>query len=659
MLYPTKKQLDAFDVDEFWRILMSTVDTMRIEEQEAIMTALEHCHYKEDYWFLYQYIANPNIWRMPMVGIDSFIEDEFYLGKMTRGWKGVYPLLRQVARDIMEWSYNEVAAVCWLGSWKSFIASLVACYVTHHLLCLRNAHGFYKLIRDKHIGVINMGLTATQAQKVVFESIKNFVLNSEFFSQLRPVEKQGYIEFEKEMVIMMSGNSKASTQLWYNIFCAILDEASFYYEAAEGTKDQSNNEKTSVAQGIYEGLKWRIASRFWEHGLNMMISSPRTLSDFIMKKMQDAAYIDKATGQKMFPRIYGIQFPTWKVKDPSVYEGQKTFFFNSRNNAILTDPVEEIEKIHPVNKLSDPVFDYDRYVWEIPESFYVDFVKNPNKAKRDIWALPSEAIDGFLIPERIIFNMEREDPVLWNGKYKFPERPLRTLYYVHIDIGLNRNWVWDFTGFVMWHAEGFYKDEATNETRLKIKIDLVERIGVSPGKQEVDISEIRERIYTLKAMGYNIALVTLDQFQSKEMLQILKKKGIRAEYLSIDRTIDPYNQMKEAFYEQRLDVYYNEHLHRELVQLEEVYSWSHVKVDHPRTGSKDLSDALAGCVYNIMEHTPYSSWNVMTSMDPSKIDENVKIHLEEKHRLRDIEAKNRLVEKQNQMMERINARSLM
>lgn len=58
---------------------------MRIEEQEAIMTALEHCHYKEDYWFLYQYIANPNIWRMPMVGIDSFIEDEFYLGKMTRG----------------------------------------------------------------------------------------------------------------------------------------------------------------------------------------------------------------------------------------------------------------------------------------------------------------------------------------------------------------------------------------------------------------------------------------------------------------------------------------------------------------------------------------------------------------------------------------------
>lgn len=171
----------------------------------------------------------------------------------------------------------------------------------------------------------------------------------------------------------------------------------------------------------------------------MMISSPRTLNDFIMKKLEDASVISPSTGVKMFPRIFGIQFPTWKVKDPTVYSGQTTFFFNSKNNAIIEGTLEEIEKLHPVNKLSDPDFDYDRYVWEIPNSFFVDFSKNPNKAKRDIGALPSEAIDGFLIPERIHFNSERLDPVLGNGKYKFSDRPLRTSYYIHIDIGLNRN----------------------------------------------------------------------------------------------------------------------------------------------------------------------------------------------------------------------------
>lgn len=159
-------------------------------------------------------------------------------------------------------------------------------------------------------------------------------------------------------------------------------------------------------------------------------------------------------------------------------------------------------------------------------------------------------------------------------------------------------------------------------------------------------------------MGFNIALVTLDQFQSKEMIQILKKKGVKAEYLSVDRTADPYNQLKEAFYEQRIDVYYNEHLHRELVQLEEVYSGSHMKIDHPRTGSKDISDALAGCVYNIMEHTPYTSWNVATPIDPTSVDPNIMIHLEEKRRLKDVETKNRIVERQMEIQERLANRRM-
>lgn len=83
MIYPTKKQIAAFDEEAFAEYLMLHIDTMKVEEQEAIMTALKHCHYTEDYWFLYQYMQYPNIWRMPMVCIDSFIEDEFYLGKMT------------------------------------------------------------------------------------------------------------------------------------------------------------------------------------------------------------------------------------------------------------------------------------------------------------------------------------------------------------------------------------------------------------------------------------------------------------------------------------------------------------------------------------------------------------------------------------------------
>jgi hypothetical protein len=36
------------------------------------------------------------------------------------------------------------------------------------------------------------------------------------------------------------------------------------------------------------------------------------------------------------------------------------------------------------------------------------------------------------------------------------------------------------------------------------------------------------------------------------------------------------------------------------------------KIDHPSNGSKDLSDALAGAVYNVIVHTPNSSMGVLS-----------------------------------------------
>lgn len=149
--------------------------------------------------------------------------------------------------------------------------------------------------------------------------------------------------------------------------------------------------------------------------------------------------------------------------------------------------------------------------------------------------------------------------------------------------------------------------------------------------------------------------MTLDQFQSKEMIQTLTKKGIRSEYLSVDRIIDPYNMLKEAIYEKRISMYYNEYLYKELIQLEEVAIGSHTKVDHPKTGSKDISDALAGCVYNIVTHTSYSSTMMATDMTNS-IDPNMKEHIREKYKVREIEIKQRMVDRQREMEEKIIAR---
>lgn len=107
-------------------------------------------------------------------------------------------------------------------------------------------------------------------------------------------------------------------------------------------------------------------------------------------------------------------------------------------------------------------------------------MQNPDKAKRDFGATPSLTISGFFPSPNIVreaWNRERENPVVAPGVYRFKDRPLRTQYYIHVDIGLNRDGLGDHTGFCMGHFDGWQIDEATGEQRMRYYIDVLERIG--------------------------------------------------------------------------------------------------------------------------------------------------------------------------------------
>ena len=138
------------------------------------------------------------------------------------------------------------------NSGKSYSSEILACYCAHHLLCLRNPHDHYHLTADKDIALLNMGTSATQALEVVFSGIKYFVEKSPFFQSFTPRILVGSIRFDAKKVLMMSGNSKSTTPLGFNVFFATLDEAAFYLD----------NDDKSVAQEIYESLQRRIVSRF-------------------------------------------------------------------------------------------------------------------------------------------------------------------------------------------------------------------------------------------------------------------------------------------------------------------------------------------------------------------------------------------------------------
>lgn len=459
------------------------------------------------------------------------------------------------------------------NSGKSFSSEILGCYSAHHLLCLEDAHKNYHLGKDKKITLINMGINATQAQETVFTGIRSFIEKSPFFRGFNPKILEGSIEFQKEKILLTSGNSKSTTPLGYNIFFATLDEASFFLD----------NDNKSNAEEIYLALQRRIVSRFRNEGLLVMISSPRYVGDFIMKKLEES---------KKNPKIYGVQLPTWKIKSLITQDLQTKFYFNTE-----TGSVEDKKPITKdgVDLIEDKDFKATSKYWEIPGEYKTSFIKNPDKAKRDFGAVPSLTLEAFDRDNQIIdreVNKERESPIDKQGRFKDwfkcdDEEPR----YIHIDLGLKK----DACGFCMVSPNGI--DDTGGESKMKVKVDLMLQIKPPEGG-EVRFSNVRQIIYSLEQRGFNIAKVTFDGWQSADSLQILEAKGYEAELLSVDRTIQPYDTLKELLHTGRLDFYEFEPFKKEYIQLELIKG---KKVDHPPNGSKDCTDAAAGACYSLIQ----------------------------------------------------------
>ena len=551
----------------------SVFDYLSMRTLDALKPHLANCRNILDLEYCLEWLKEPNKWKLPRVSFDTFIDSKQYLGM----GEFVYPQIRKTARDIIQGNFSEGVIVAGIGSGKTTLAELIACYSAHTLLCLRDPHRYYRLAKDKPIVIMNMGTTATQALEVTFAGIKGFIEKSPWFLSHNPQILQGKIRFNSNDILLISGNSKSTTPLGYNIFYAVLDEAAFYLD----------NENKQVAEDIYNSLQRRIVSRFGHDGLVLMISSPKYEGDFIMQKIDEA--------KKLPDVIYARQMPTWKCRPLYKADLKNYFYFNCRTSR-LTDT--KPEGVGVINSIYNKDFDSSYNVWQIPGEYKSSFVQDPDKAKRDFAAVPSKTIEGFFKHPEIVAEMfdDRPDPVKEDGKYSFSDAPLRTSYYIHIDLGLNRKGKGDCAGLAMAHCEGFRTDEVTGEKKKIIKVDLAERITAGP-TGEVEFEDVRQKIYSLKAMGYNIRLVTLDSFQSIDTMQIFKSKGIKSEYLSVDRNIEPYNSLKSLAYEKRIKIHKMPKLQEEINCLE-INKAS--KVDHPPGSSKDISDAVTGAVYNAL-----------------------------------------------------------
>jgi hypothetical protein len=132
----------------------------------------------------------------------------------------------------------------------------------------------------------------------------------------------------------------------------------------------------------------------------------------------------------------------------------------------------------------------------------------------------------------------------------------------------------------------------------RVVVELMHRIE-APRGGEISLSAPRELIMALRERGFSIAQVSYDGWQSADSRQWLARRGIQTTTVSVDRTMEAYETLKELLLDGRLWVYEYAPFMTEMQRLEVVHG---TKVDHPAGGSKDVTDAVAGAVSEAVRH---------------------------------------------------------
>jgi hypothetical protein len=476
-------------------------------------------------------------------------------------------------------SYQEIIYVLGKGSGKDFCSELALAYVVYQLLCLKEPAEYFGKDTGDAIDIINVAINSDQANNVFFAGFKRIISKAPWFAgKFNP--KQRHFAFDKN-VNVYSGHSEAEAFEGYNTLMVILDEISGF----DSEKLLKPGEELK-AKVLYDMYKDSVVSRFAEYGKVLLLSFPRYKKDFIMTKYEDAIE-EKHVVQRTY---------TMKI-NPELPDG-------IRGNEYTIAWDED----HIIKYKKPGVFCLKRPSWEVnptktPETYLERFISDPIMALKKYACMPPESEMAFFTSREKIehafraqngiddlgrFIIDAPDPV--DGEDE-------TGYYVHVDLAR----LHDRCAVAMAHVDHFGVRDiggTFTEPAPYVKVDIL-KYWTPTSENHVDFTEVREFILNLQRRGFNIRMVTFDRWESYDISKELREYGLNVEKLSVAKK--HYTDMAMVVHEERLSGPEDQILIDELLELRVM---NNDKIDHPTKGSKDLSDAVCGAIFNAIAYTP-------------------------------------------------------
>lgn len=435
------------------------------------------------------------------------------------------------------------------NSGKDFVTRISIIRVIYLLMCLKAPQAVYGKSSTDSIDTINMAWNAYQAQQVFFAPLVRLLGACPWFeNRFDPILRR--VAFEKNLFIH-SGNSANESFEGFNPIMVVLDEIDAFRTAEDLSHTGSWNPEHS-AEGVFKSLKSSVQSRYPGLGKIMLISFLRRPEGFMMQQVK-AGLHDSST--------YVSVAPTWEA-NPS---RERSDF----DKEFERDPDDSLQRYACQPRPTSGHFFRNRAA--LYSTFYYDDVRDELLAGAPV----NPFVDGAFLES-----------------YHVAEVDTRTRY-MHVDIGVTN----DSAGICAVHVDHWREVEGH---RLPVvAVDFY--ANLDPHEiGEIQISSIRDVIRKFRARresGVNMGMVSFDQFNSTDSMQILAAEGIPTGRMSVDRDESAYGILKDLIYDSRLISPGSELAAKQLRGL--IYD-RRGKVDHPVAGyGKDLSDALAGAVADL------------------------------------------------------------
>jgi len=474
---------------------------------------------------------------------------------------------------------EEIILMLGKGSGKDLISSIAFARIAYLLLCLKDPARYFGKPPGDSIDMLNVAINAQQAKNVFFKYFKQRIKLCKWFDG-KWDETADSLRFDKN-VTAYSGHSEREAWEGYNFIIVVLDEISGFSSEGDTTSDGMIRGKT--ADSIYRMYKASVSSRFPKNGKLVLLSFPRYEGDFISKRY------DEVVGEK------SVEF------DQHLFKVHEDLPDGKEGNEMSI----EWHRDHIISYKESGVYAIKRPTWEVNPTISIDdlkadFLRDTFDALSRFACMPSKAVDAFF---RDKDKLEAAFPPGIDGPFDEDWNWRRTLrpdenrkYYIHVDLAYRH----DRAAVAIASVEDWVTIKYSESVRHRapiIKIDGVRYWTPTPDKN-IDIEEIKQFIIDLKTAGFRIALVTFDQWNSAAYRQQLQSDfKIKTDLLSVAKP--HYEDFSLAISEQRIKGYSLPLLVDELMGLRVIKG---NKVDHQRKGTKDVSDAVVGAVYNVITH---------------------------------------------------------